>query len=186
VHEDALEASYWEAIIADTFIIRYADMLILHSIEPHSLIPERTLVANLYTDPRRPVSVDAGLRSVGSPTEKSPLFLTTNFALTYYTVESDIASNKIDSYLMVVDTDGLGVEAAVAGGQLNADVIKDTIDSYEVGKTVKHETIVIPGLAARISGETEDATGWKVLVGPRDSGRIPGWMDDSWPPENVS
>jgi len=186
VHEDALEASYWEAIIADTFIIRYADMLILHSIEPHSLIPERTLVANLYTDPRRPVSVDAGLRSVGSPTEKSPLFLTTNFALTYYTVESDIASNKIDSYLMVVDTDGLGVEAAVAGGQLNADVIKDTIDSYEVGKTVKHETIVIPGLAARISSETEDATGWKVLVGPRDSGRIPGWMDDSWPPKNVS
>ena len=183
VHEDALEASYWEAIIADTFIIRYADMMILHSIEPHSLIPERTLVANLYTDPRRPVSVDAGLRTVGSPTEKSPLFLTTNFALTYYTVESDIASNKIDSYLMVVDTDGLGVEAAVAGGQLNADVIKDTIESYEVGKTVKHETIVIPGLAARISGETEDATGWTVLVGPRDSGRIPGWMDDSWPPE---
>ncbi len=186
VLEDALEASYWEAVIADTFILRYADMMILHSIEPHSLIPERTLVANIYTDPRRPVSVDAGLREVGNPTAESPLFLTTNFALTYYTVESDIASNKIDSYLMVVDTDGLGVEAAVAGGQLNANVIKETIDSHEIGKKVKNETIVLPGLAARISGETEDATGWTVLVGPRDSGRIPGWMETSWPPENAS
>lgn len=186
VLEDALEASYWEAVIADTFILRYADMMILHSIEPHSLIPERTLVANIYTDPRRPVSVDAGLREVGNPTVESPLFLTTNFALTYYTVESDIASNKIDSYLMVVDTDGLGVEAAVAGGQLNANVIKETIESHEIGKKVKNETIVLPGLAARISGETEDATGWTVLVGPRDSGRIPGWMETSWPPENVS
>jgi acetyl-CoA decarbonylase/synthase complex subunit gamma len=178
-----LDASYWEAIIADMLILRYADIMILHSIEPHSLITERTLVANIYTDPRRPVSVDPGLREVGSPTDKSPLFLTTNFALTYYTVESDLSSSKIDCYLMVVDADGLGVEAAVAGGQLTADMIKDTVASYDAEKKVTHKTMVIPGLAARISGETEDATGWSVLVGPRDSGRIPGWMIDNWPPK---
>ena len=184
--QDALDVSYWEAIIADTLILRYSDLMILHSIEPHSLITERTLVENLYTDPRRPVSVDPGLRKVGTPAEDSPLFVTTNFALTYYTVESDLSSNKIDSYLMVVDTDGLGVEAAVAGGQLNADIIRDTVESYEVENTVKHKTMVLPGLAARISGETEDATGWAVLVGPRDSGRIPGWMEKGWPPETAS
>jgi acetyl-CoA decarbonylase/synthase complex subunit gamma len=84
---------------------------------------------------------------------------------------------------MVVDADGLGVEAAVAGGQLTADMIKDTVASYDAEKKVTHKTMVIPGLAARISGETEDATGWSVLVGPRDSGRIPGWMIDNWPPK---
>jgi acetyl-CoA decarbonylase/synthase complex subunit gamma len=178
-----LEASYWEAIIATVFIIKYADIMILHSIEPHSLIAERTLVANIYTDPRRPVSVEPGLREIGAPTEQSPLFLTTNFALTYYTVESDISSNKIDSYLLVVDTDGIGVEAAVAGGQLNVESIKETLESYEAEKKVKHKTVVIPGLAARLSGETEDATGWTVLVGPRDSGRIPDWMNTNWPPK---
>lgn len=181
--ENALEASYWEAIIADLFIIKYADIMILHSIEPHSLIPERTLVANIYTDPRRPVSVEPGLREIGNPTEKSPLFVTTNFALTYYTVESDLNSNKIDSHLMVVDTEGIGVESAVAGGQLNAESFKDALESFKVEDKVKHKTIVIPGLAARLSGETEDATGWTVLVGPRDSGRIPGWMEKNWPPE---
>lgn len=184
--ENALEASYWEAIIANLFIIKYADIMILHSIEPHSLIPERTLVANIYTDPRRPVSVEPGLREIGNPAEDSPLFVTTNFALTYYTVESDLSSNKIDSYLMVVDTDGIGVESAVAGGQFTAEAIKDALESFKVGDEVKHKTIVIPGLAARLSGETEDATGWTVLVGPRDSGRIPGWMDKNWPPETFS
>lgn len=184
--ENALAASYWEAIIADLFIIKYADIMILHSIEPHSLIPVRTLVANIYTDPRRPVSVEPGLREIGNPTERSPLFVTTNFALTYYTVESDISSNKIDSYLMVVDSEGIGVESAVAGGQLNADSFKDALESFKVEDKVKHKTMVIPGLAARLSGETEDVTGWTVLVGPRDSGRIPGWMEKNWPPETVS
>jgi len=46
--------------------------------------------------------------------------------------------------------------------------------------------MVLPGLAARLSGETEDITGWTVLVGPRDSGRIPGWMDKNWPPKTSS
>jgi acetyl-CoA decarbonylase/synthase complex subunit gamma len=183
IHGDALDASYWEAVLAAIGIIKYADIMILHSIEPHSLIAERTLVETVYTDPRRPVSVEPGLREVGTPTEHSPLFLTTNFALTYYTVESDINANKIDSYLIVVDSEGIGVEAAVAGEQLNAERIKEALESYGVEKRVKHKTLIIPGLAARLSGETEDVTGWTVLVGPRDSGRIPGWMDDNWPPK---
>jgi acetyl-CoA decarbonylase/synthase complex subunit gamma len=185
-NENAVDASYWEAILAAMSTIKYADITISHSIEPHSLIAERTLVANIYTDPRRPVSVEPGLREIGTPTADSPLFLTTNFALTYYTVESDLSSNKIDSYLIVAETDGIGVEAAVAGGQLTADTIKETLDSCEAEKKLKHKTLVLPGLAARLSGETEDATGWNVLVGPRDSGRIPGWMDDNWPPKTVS
>ncbi|RLG37061.1 acetyl-CoA decarbonylase/synthase complex subunit gamma [Methanosarcinales archaeon] len=180
--DDPVEASYWEAIVASIFIIKYADIMILHGLQPHSLIVERTLVETIYTDPRRPVSVEPGLRIIGNPDGNSPLFLTTNFALTYYTVESDISSNKIDSYLLVVDTDGLGVEAAVAGGQLNADKVKDALEQY-VDSRIEHKTIVIPGLAARISGETEEKTGWKVLVGPKDSGRIPDWIDKNWPPE---
>ena len=185
-HKDPVEASYWEAVIACIFIIKYADIMILHGLEPHSLIVERTLVENIYTDPRKPVSVEPGLRIIGSPNENSPLFVTTNFALTYYTVESDISSSKIDSYLLVIDTGGLGVESAVAGGQLSADAVKDALERFEVEEKVKHKTMVLPGLAARISGETEDKTGWRVLVGPKDSGMIPRWMEKSWPPEWLS
>ncbi len=52
--------------------------------------------------------------------------MTTNFALTYYTVESDVASNGIDAYIISIGTDGIGVQASVAGGQLNPTKIKDS------------------------------------------------------------
>ncbi|MDY6958139.1 MAG: acetyl-CoA decarbonylase/synthase complex subunit gamma [Halobacteriota archaeon] len=182
--DDPVSAAYWESVIASVFIAKYADVMILHSLEPYSTIPETTLASNIYTDPRRPVQVDSGIREIGNPTEGSPVFVTTNFALTYYTVESDISSNGIDSYIVVVDTDGIGVEASVAGGQLTPAKINEVIEGDgTIGGKVNHSTLVLPGLAARLSGETEDATGWKVLVGPQDSGRIPGWMEENWPPK---
>jgi acetyl-CoA decarbonylase/synthase complex subunit gamma len=183
VHEDTVNAAYWEAIIATIFIIKYADIMILSSIEPYTTIPEVTLNANIYTDPRRPVSVEAGVKEIGNPDGDAPVFVTSNFALTYYTVESDITSNNIDCYLVVVDTDGIGIQSAVAGGQFSAARIKDTMKGTDLEEMVKHKTMVIPGLAARISGETEDETGWRVLIGPQDSGRIPGFMEKYWPPK---
>ncbi|MDY6965048.1 MAG: acetyl-CoA decarbonylase/synthase complex subunit gamma [Halobacteriota archaeon] len=184
VQEDPVSAAYWETVIASTFIVKYADIMILHSVEPYSTIPEVTLNNNIYTDPRRPVQVDPGIRTIGTPNESSPVFVTTNFALTYYTVESDLSSNGIDSYIVVTNTDGIGVEAAVAGGQLTPAKIKETLESdKDIKEKVNHGTIVIPGLAARLSGEAEEGTGWTVVVGPKDSGRIPGWMEENWPPK---
>jgi acetyl-CoA decarbonylase/synthase complex subunit gamma len=185
VYEDPREASYWEAINVTTYLVKYADIMIQHSMAPHNIGTARILDFNVYTDPRRPVAVDAGLHVIGNPTEESPIFLTSNFALTYYTVEADLANSGIDSWLIAVNTDGIGVESAVAGGQFSSERVKDTFENLEVEKKVnqKYKTMVIPGLAARISGETEDATGWRVLVGCQDSGRIPGWMKDYWPPK---
>ncbi|MHC1566165.1 MAG: acetyl-CoA decarbonylase/synthase complex subunit gamma [Candidatus Syntropharchaeia archaeon] len=183
VYKDPVEAAYWEAAVAATFIIKYADIMILHSIEPYSLMTITTLDNNIYTDPRRPVAVDPGMREIGKPDENSPVFITANFALTYYTVESDLSSAGIDCYLVAVNTDGIGVESAVAGGQFTAQRVKEDLEATGLGEKVKHKTMIIPGLAARISGETEDETGWKVLVGPTDSGRIPGWMKKNWPPK---
>ncbi|MBS7252207.1 MAG: acetyl-CoA synthase subunit gamma, partial [Candidatus Freyarchaeota archaeon] len=45
---------------------------------------------------------------------------------------------------------------------------------------IDHNTLVIPGLAARLKGDLEDATGMTILVGPTDSGRIPSWMETHW------
>ena len=48
---------------------------------------------------------------------------------------------------------------------------------------VKHRYLIIPGKAARLSGEIEELTGWKALVGPMDSSRIPGFLKEKWPPK---
>ncbi len=184
-NDDPVSASYWETVLASVFTVRYGDIMILHSIEPYALLPEMHIRDTIYTDPRKPVKVDPKVYEVGSPDKDSPVFVTTNFALTYYTVESDLASNDIDCYLLATDTDGLGVEAAVAGGQMTGQKVSDEFKriGFDFSEMTAHNTVILPGLAARLQGDMEDASGLKVKIGPPDSGRIPGWMEKNWPPE---
>jgi acetyl-CoA decarbonylase/synthase complex subunit gamma len=86
-----------EAYIASMLIVRYADVLILHGNDGWSLLPTTVLRQNIYTDPRKPVAVAPGLKVYGTPDENSPVLFTSNFALTFYTVASDIESNKLNA-----------------------------------------------------------------------------------------
>lgn len=179
--DDPPEVTMWkEACLASMLTVRFADALIMHSLEGWTLLPLVILRQNLYTDPRKPVSVEPGLRSFGSPNENSPVMVTTNFALTYYTVASDIESAKVDCYLLVVDTEGISVESAIAGRKLTAEKVADALKEAKVEDKVKHRTLIIPGRASRLSGEIEELTGWKVLVGPMDSSGIPKFVQEKW------
>jgi acetyl-CoA decarbonylase/synthase complex subunit gamma len=183
VDADNISRAYWEAVIANVFLVKYSDAMIFRSLEPYTVMPMVMLRTNIYTDPRTPVQVEAGLKEINNPTPDSPVFITTNFALTYYTVESDLTSGKIKGWLLVLDTEGLGVECSVAGGQFNASNVKELIEKTGIKQRVKHNYLVIPGLAARLQGAIEDETGLKVLVGPTDSGRIKSWLEKKWSPE---
>jgi acetyl-CoA decarbonylase/synthase complex subunit gamma len=176
-------ASWKEAVISSLLLTRYADLLILHSVDGWVLLPLLIWRFNLYTDPRKPVSVEAGLREIGSPTFDSPVLLTTNYALTYFTVESDIKGAHLDCYLVVVDTNGISVESAVAGRYLTPETITTAMRESGVEKKVGHHTLILPGLAARLSGEVEDVSGWRVMVGPKDSSGIPSFIKEHWPPD---
>lgn len=179
---DVREVAVWhETWLASMLITRFADVLIMHSLEGWAQLPLTILRNNLYTDPRKPVAVEPGLRIYGNPTDQSPLFFTTNFALTYYTVAADIESGGIDCYLLVVDSEGNSVESSVAGRKLTADKIAEALNESKVKDLVKHNTLVIPGRAARLSGEIEEVSGWSVIVGPRDSSGIPKFVKENWP-----
>ncbi|MGA9099058.1 MAG: acetyl-CoA decarbonylase/synthase complex subunit gamma [Methanotrichaceae archaeon] len=184
--QDPVRAAYWESVLTAAFTIRGSAIMIKHSTEAHSMMPDMHLRFNIYTDPRKPVQVKPGIYKVGNPGPESPVFVTTNFALTYYTVESDIASNGIDAYIMSINTDGIGVQASVAGGQLSPTKIKDSFDESDFKwEGQKTPGMVLPGMAAKFSGELEDlfAGKTKIMVGPEDSGRISEWMKSFWPPK---
>jgi len=181
--EAADEIVKWrEAYLAAMLIVRYADVLVMHGADGWSLLPNAVLRQNIYTDPRKPVAVEPGLKVLGTPDENSPVFFTTNFALTYYTVASDIENSKINAYLIVVDTEGSAVDSGVAGRKLTAEKVADAIKDTGIENKVKHRKIIIPGKASRISGEIEELSGWKVQVGPRDSSEIPKYIIDKWQP----
>jgi acetyl-CoA decarbonylase/synthase complex subunit gamma len=180
-HSDIPEVNMWnEAYIASMLITRYADAIIMHSTEGWALLPTTILRQNIYTDPRKPVAVQPGVKTFGSPNENSPVLMTTNFALTFYTVASDIESSGLDCYLIVVDTEGLAVDSSVAGRKLTSDKVAETLKESKIEEKVKHRKLIIPGKAARLSGEIQELSGWEVLVGPRDSSEIPKFLQDRW------
>lgn len=181
--ETAEDLIKWrEAYVASMLVVRYADVLVMHGNDGWSLLPSAVLRQNIYTDPRKPVAVAPGLKVFGTPDENSPVFFTSNFALTYYTVASDLESSKLNAYLIVVETEGSAIDSGVAGRKLTAERVADAIKASGVEGKVKHRKIIIPGKASRISGEIEELSGWKVQVGPRDSSEIPKYLIEKWQP----
>jgi acetyl-CoA decarbonylase/synthase complex subunit gamma len=77
---------------------------------------------------------------------------------------------------LVVDTEGMSVQSAVAGRRLTAEKVAEALEEYKVSEKVKHKILISPGMAARISGETEEVSGWTVKVGPQDSSGIPKYL----------
>jgi acetyl-CoA decarbonylase/synthase complex subunit gamma len=179
--ENPDEITKWrEAYAAAMLVVRFADVIVMHDVNGWALLPVAVLRQNIYTDPRKPVAVEAGLKVFGSPDENSPVMFTTNFALTYYTVASDIENAKLNTYLLVVDTEGIAVDSAVAGRKLTAEKVADAIKASGLEDKVKHRKLIIPGKSARLSGEIEELSGWQVLVGPRDSSDIPKFLLEKW------
>jgi acetyl-CoA decarbonylase/synthase complex subunit gamma len=177
------EITKWkEAYLASMLVVRYADIIVMHGNDGWSLLPTTVLRQNIYTDPRKPVAVAPGLKVFGTPDENSPVMFTSNFALTYYTVASDIESSKLNAYLIVVESEGSAIDSGVAGRKLTADRVAAAVKESGVENKVKHRKLIIPGKASRISGEIEELTGWKVQVGPRDSSEIPKYLTEKWQP----
>jgi len=157
-------------------ICKYASLLILDSDDPAELLPLVTLRLNIYTDPQKPVIVDPGVYEVGNPTPDSPVIVTTNFSLTYHSVRPEIESSKVPAWLLIVDTEGQSVLTAWAADKLNGKAIAKAITDSGIEERVKDRTMIIPGLVAIIKGETEDETGWRVEVGPREASALPKYL----------
>ncbi|MEM3511082.1 MAG: acetyl-CoA decarbonylase/synthase complex subunit gamma [Candidatus Jordarchaeales archaeon] len=181
---EKLETAFKETFLAAALICRYADLLIINSKELWTFLTLATLRQNIYTDPRIHPAVEPGLFAVGNPNEDSPVMITTNYASTASVVRSDLEQSKIDAWLVIINTEGIGVEASAAGGQLNAAKIADAINEYKVAEKVRHRALIIPGLAARFAGELEDASGWDVYIGPKDSGSIPDFLKSKYRPRD--
>ncbi|MHA1490785.1 MAG: acetyl-CoA decarbonylase/synthase complex subunit gamma [Promethearchaeota archaeon] len=147
------------------------------------LLALMTLRQSLFADPRIYPAVDPGLYKIGEPGEMAPIFCTSNYRMTKIPVEQDLQGANIDSWLLVVDSEGIGIESAVAGGQFTATSIAEAASEFKVFEKVNHRILIIPGMAARLSGSLEDEADCFVVVGPRDSSGISKYMDTQWKPE---
>lgn len=168
---------------AASFLCKYAGVVVVDAREPWQVLPLLTVRQNVYTDPRKPVQVEPKLYSVGAVTDKSPLLVTTNFSLTYYTVEGDVEASRVPCHIGVIDTEGTSVLTAWASEKLTVEKVTKLLNSEEVKNRISHNKVVVPGYVAVMSGKLEDASGWQVLVGPRESSGIPRYLKTMWKPE---
>jgi acetyl-CoA decarbonylase/synthase complex subunit gamma len=165
-----------EALAAAIYTMKYAAALMFSDISKWKMFPLFTLRQNIYTDPQIPIQVKPELYEINNPTEESPLMVTTNFSLTYFTVAGDIENSKIPSYLQVVDTEGLSVMTAFAAGKLTADMVVEALEKSGATSKIKHNKIIIPGMIARMSSKLNEKSGREVLVGPRESSGLPKYL----------
>ncbi len=165
-----------EASEAAQYIEKYASIVILKTADIAAHLALVSLRQNIYTDPQKPVAVEPKLYKFGAVGDNSPVLVTTNFSLTYYSVSPEIENSKVPCYLLVVDTDGMSVLTAWAADKFNPERINDAMKKAELDNVVKHKKIVIPGYVAVLSGKLNDLSGWEILVGPREATGIPKFL----------
>lgn len=166
-----------ELLLASMYIIKYAGVIVLSELDEHTLLPLLVQRMNIYTDPRIPMSMEEKVYPINNPGADSPVLITTNWALTYFIVASEIESSKVPSWLCVKETGGLGVLTAWAAGKFSGDSIAPFIKKCDVASRVNHRRLIIPGRVARIRHElTEALPDWEIIVGPGDANEIPAYL----------
>jgi len=161
-----------EVMQAGVYLSKYADIVVLKAAEKQHLLPLLSWRQNLYTDPQKPIAVEAKLYDLGEPNEDSPVYVTTNFSLTYFIVEGEVESSRIPSRILSVDTGGISVLTAYADNKFSAVTIAEAIKKSGLEEKVKHRKLVIPGHVAVLKGALEEESGWEVMVGPREASGI--------------
>jgi len=157
--------------------MKYGSLVIFDDLKNYEALPLFTLRQNIYTDPQVPIQVKPALYPIGDPNGHSPIFFTTNFSLTYFTVRADIEKSKIPVWLQIVDTEGLSVLTAYSAGKFSAEhVAKSLNDSGVLSKS--DGIVVIPGLVARMSSKLHELINRKVIVGTTESRDIPKFLRD--------
>ncbi|MGI5939339.1 MAG: acetyl-CoA decarbonylase/synthase complex subunit gamma [Thermoleophilia bacterium] len=166
-----------QTVLASALIAKYAGVVVVDPVDPAHTLALLSLAQGLYTDPQKPMMVEAGIYPVGEPGPDSPVMLTTNFSLTYYTVVGEIESSKIPAWLMVMDVEGQSVLTAWAAGKFVADAIGPFVKKSRIEDKVDHRRLIIPGYVANIRDELETELGdWEVVVGVREAADIPRYL----------
>jgi len=165
------------ALLAAHHVAKYAGFIVLDDFDPATIYALLTLRQNIYTDPQKPIQVSPGLYPISEPTPESPLLVTTNFSLTYFSVAGEVEGSGLPAWLLITDSEGMSVLTAWAAGKFDAEGIAKAVSKMGVTDKIAHRKIVIPGFVASISGELEDELpGWEVMVGPRESIGIPSYL----------
>lgn len=158
-------------------IAKYGGFIVLDQFSPETVYPLLVLRQNIYTDPQKPIQVQPGIYDINNPTPESPVLVTTNFSITYFSVANEVEGSGLPAWLLVADAEGMSVLTAWAAGKFDAERIAKSVKGFNVADKVSKKRIVLPGHVAVLSGELEaELPDWEIRVGPREAVDLPAFM----------
>jgi acetyl-CoA decarbonylase/synthase complex subunit gamma len=170
-----------ESLMAAQHIAKYGGFIVLETFNPASLYPLLVLRQNIYTDPQKPIQVQPGIYEINDPDPGSPLMVTTNFSITYFSVANEVEGSGWKGWLLVTDAEGMSVLTAWAAGKFDAERIAKDVKAFNVEDKISHKKLILPGQVSVLSGELEEELpGWEILVGPREAVDIGTYLKTIW------
>jgi acetyl-CoA decarbonylase/synthase complex subunit gamma len=166
-----------EPVYAAQAIAKYAGIVVLDTFAPEMLYALLVLRENIYTDPQKPIQVQPGIYEINAPKPESPVLVTTNFSITYFSVANEVEGSGLPAWLVVTDAEGMSVLTAWAAGKFDAERIAKSIKAFDVASKVSKKRLVLPGHVAVLSGELEEElSDWEIRVGPREAVDLPAFI----------
>jgi acetyl-CoA decarbonylase/synthase complex subunit gamma len=158
-------------------ITKYAGFIVLKEFTPSLAYALLVLRQNIYTDPQKPIQVQPGIYEINNPKPDSPVLVTTNFSITYFSVANEVEASGLPAWLVVCDAEGMSVLTAWAAGKFDAERIAKSIKGFKVADKVSRQRLILPGHVAVLSGELEaELPDWEIRVGPREALDLPKFM----------
>ena len=168
-----------QTALAAMFVEKYASIIVMSSMTYAQALPLYGLRQNIFTDPQKPMKVEAKIYPINGADENSPIALTVDFALTYFLVSGELERSGQPVNLVITDASGMSVLTAWAAGKLSSSTIKKTFEELDIANKIKNRTLIIPGKVAVMKGEIQEKLPeFNVVVGPLEAVQLPKYMKD--------
>jgi len=168
-----------ETALATAFVEKYGSIIVMSDMSYAQALPLYGLRQNIFTDPQKPMKVEAKLYPLNGADENAPVALTVDFALTYFLVSGELERSNCPINLVISDASGMSVLTAWAAGKFSSSSIKKTFDELDLENKIKNRTLIIPGKVAVMKGEIQEKLpNWNVVVGPAEAVQLVKYLKD--------
>lgn len=155
---------------ASYYLCKYANMLVFEDFCEELLCSLITLRQNIFTDPQKPLQIEPKVYEFNNPDENAIIFLTTNFALTYFAVANELEALDRGTYLIVTPSEGMSVLTAWSAEKITAKIAAKAVENSGLFDKVKNKKIFIPGLLADMKDELQEAIpNFEICVGTTEA-----------------
>lgn len=120
--------------------------------------------------------VNPGLYRLGRPGPEAPVFVTSNYTLSFDALRSNLAG--MDAFILVLDTFGVNVWCAAGKGTFGTKELIHRVQDTKLGEVVSHRVLILPQLGAPgvAAHEVKKTTGFRVEYGPVRAEDLPAYM----------